>query len=239
MSVRDRVLEMLDWADAREQEFVEGLSPEERQAEGTFQEWSAKDVLGHLVAWKYRLAEMVQAVATGEAPPSFEDFDQENAAIYQEYHPLPLEKVIRRSRQAQQELMRAAGRLDEELLADPERLPWLQGQPLWRRMAGSGFIHPLLHLTEFLRKSGQVGKALALSEQAADYGLRMSEDPEWQGVLHYNLACAYALAGEREQALTRLAEAFRLRPALAKWSRQDPDLASIRENSSFPQSDRP
>ncbi len=235
MTLRDRVLEMLRWADVQEQEFTEGLTAEERQAEGTFEQWSAKDVLGHLAAWKHRLAQMIAAVSAGETPPAYGDFDRENAAIYQEYQPLRLEEVVHRSRQAQDELMRAAGCLDEEVLSDRQRFAWLEGQPLWRRIAGSGFIHPILHMTEYLRASGRVEKSLGLSERAAEYSLHLSEDPEWQGVVQYNLACAYALAGQRDKALNRLDEALRLRPDLAEWSQQDPDLASIRGDPSFPQ----
>lgn len=238
MSLKGWVLGMFEWADAQEQEFVEALTPEERRAEGTFEQWSAKDLLSHLAAWKQRLVEMIAAAAAGEVPPSYEDFEHENAVIYQEYHPLALEEVVLRSRQAHEELMRVAGSLDEEMLTDPRRFAWLQGQPLWRRVTGSGFIHPLQHLTESLIKSGRVERALALGERAAERALQLTEDPQWQGVVHYNLACTYALAGARHEALTRLAEALRLRPDLVDWSRQDPDLASIRDDPSFLQPDR-
>ncbi len=45
----------------------------------------------------------------------------------------------------------------------------------------------------------------------------------------YHLACAEALAGRREQALSHLSRAIELRPDLAQHARDDEDLASLRE----------
>ncbi|MEW6567619.1 MAG: ClbS/DfsB family four-helix bundle protein [Chloroflexota bacterium] len=233
MQLKDRLLDLLRWADAREQAFAAGLSSDERQAVGSFEHWSAKDLIAHLAAWKQRLADQIAAVVAGEAPSSYEDIDHENAAIYREYHPLPWDEVMRRSRLAQQNLTSAAERFDERQLAEPLRSPWLRGQPLWRRIAGTGFIHPMVHWSQFLGESGKVDQALALSEQAAEQASPLSDTPEWQGLTLYNLACAYALAGAKNKAPARLKEALHLRPDLVEWSKQDPDLASIRDDPSF------
>lgn len=55
---------------------------------------------------------MITAVATGEAPPSFEESDREKAAICREYQPLPLEEVILHFRRAQQDIMMSASQVD-------------------------------------------------------------------------------------------------------------------------------
>jgi hypothetical protein len=63
--------------------------------------------------------------------------------------------------------------------------------------------------------------------------MALDESPSWQGVAVYNLACFYALAGEKEQSISNLKEALRLNPALTDWSKQDPDFDSIREDSEY------
>ena len=51
--------------------------------------------------------------------------------------------------------------------------------------------------------------------------------------MRYNLACHYALAGEKERAIAGLGAALASNPGLAEWSQQDPDLASIRDEPGY------
>jgi hypothetical protein len=53
----------------------------------------------------------------------------------------------------------------------------------------------------------------------------------------YNLACAEALAGSGEDALTHLAEAVAGDPRAREWAQTDADLASIRDDPRFPGGD--
>lgn len=50
----------------------------------------------------------------------------------------------------------------------------------------------------------------------------------------YHLACAEALAGRADDALSHLSRAVELRPDVAKHAREDDDLASLRELPGFP-----
>ena len=52
------------------------------------------------------------------------------------------------------------------------------------------------------------------------------------GVL-YNLACAEALLGERDEAIGHLRAALEERPAFAESARDDSDFESIRDDSRF------
>jgi hypothetical protein len=49
----------------------------------------------------------------------------------------------------------------------------------------------------------------------------------------YNLACFFALIGEKEKALNNLKTAFIARPDLIEWSKNDNDLDALREDSDF------
>jgi hypothetical protein len=45
----------------------------------------------------------------------------------------------------------------------------------------------------------------------------------------YNVACAHAVAGRLDRARPLLRTAFRVRPDLAEFARNDPDLVQLRE----------
>jgi predicted Zn-dependent protease len=76
---------------------------------------------------------------------------------------------------------------------------------------------------------GQGGYATKLQEEAAALLAELSENSSWQGIIRYNLACHYALIGETDRAIEGLREALLLNPELTEWSKQDSDLASIRD----------
>jgi hypothetical protein len=61
----------------------------------------------------------------------------------------------------------------------------------------------------------------------------LAETPENAGT-HYNLACAHARAGRDDVALDYLRRAVELQASFAEYAQSDGDLASIRENESFP-----
>lgn len=84
------------------------------------------------------------------------------------------------------------------------------------------FFPALPHMRE-----GDYAKARAIIEE----GLRAKpEDP----ALLYNLACAEALDGARDEALEHLRAAVILRPELRASAREDDDLAAIRADPRFP-----
>ena len=70
---------------------------------------------------------------------------------------------------------------------------------------------------------GMLGKPLAA----------LDDGPTWIGTAHYNVACSYSLLGNREEAIKELGEALALRPDLIEWSKQDPDLETIRGEAGY------
>ncbi len=63
----------------------------------------------------------------------------------------------------------------------------------------------------------------------------LAETPDNAGTL-YNLACALSRAGRREEALARLREAVAGEDRFLELAQTDDDLASIRDDPSFPRS---
>src|SRR5574339_753882 len=66
-----------------EQEFIAALSDEERNADGTFEIWTAKDSIAHNAYWRKHHAEDVLAVLAGKTPTHTEE--QINDEIYSRY----------------------------------------------------------------------------------------------------------------------------------------------------------
>jgi len=67
---------------------------------------------------------------------------------------------------------------------------------------------------------------------------RYAELPD-QASVAYNLACAESRAGRNDDALAHLAKAIALQPSFATTAQDDPDFASIRDDSRFPQAPAP
>jgi len=70
-------------------------------------------------------------------------------------------------------------------------------------------------------------KAIAVFEE------HLAETPD-SGATLYNLACALARAGRRDEALARLREAIALEDRFLAFAQTDDDLASIRDDPAFP-----
>jgi tetratricopeptide (TPR) repeat protein len=52
-------------------------------------------------------------------------------------------------------------------------------------------------------------------------------------MIHYQLACYHALAGDRDEALTHLERAAERDPRAKEWARDDRDLDPIRDDARF------
>ena len=59
-------------------------------------------------------------------------------------------------------------------------------------------------------------------------GRLLGDDPHWTGALDYNAACIFARAGKLDGAFGLLEAALAQRKDLIEWSKQDPDLVSLR-----------
>jgi len=70
-------------------------------------------------------------------------------------------------------------------------------------------------------------KAIGLLEE------HLAETPD-SGITAYNLACALARAGRREEALERIRQAATMEDRFLEMAQTDDDLVSIRDDPSFP-----
>ena len=233
MEAKTKLLDLLKRGYDEEREFVSNLGQEERSAVGAPDHWSARDVVAHNAIWKQREAHGFSAARRGETPLKHDDFNHANAEIFEAYRAKSWAEVLQLSDRAQAELVEQTQALSEEDLVDPQKSPWQDVRPPWRRIAGSGTIHPVMHLADLYVERGDSEFATQMLEAAVQLLTGLDDSPEWCGLTVYNLACHYALSGHKERAIGKLREALQLNAALTEWSKEDPDFALIREDPGY------
>ena len=222
------LLDLLKQAREMEMDFVNALSGQERARIGTLEDWSAKDVISHIAAWKARMADNLLAVSESRSPTRPEDLDHENAILFKEYRDKTWDEVLRVATGAFQRVVAQVEVLGEQELVSCEKFPWQGERPLWRLIVGSGCIHPIAHMAEFHRNQGNREQAGKMIGEMARSMVDLDDGSLWQGAVKYNLACHYSLLGARVKAIRELQESLVLDPGLTDWSKQDPDLDAIR-----------
>jgi len=136
--------ELLDTIQHEAQEwehFLDEVGEGRMEQPGATGEWTFKDVVAHLSAWRSRSLSYLEAVRNDQTPSSqfwpagWDEEDEEelekiNQWIYEENHDRSLHDILNESRQQfrhMRELMRA---IPEDKLFDPNRFDWLDGGTL-------------------------------------------------------------------------------------------------------------
>ncbi|MCM8776149.1 MAG: hypothetical protein NC930_07380 [Candidatus Omnitrophica bacterium] len=88
------------------------------------------------------------------------------------------------------------------------------------------FVDALIPLAEAYTRKGLYRKGLKVDKLLSKL---CKDDP----IIHYNLACSYALLGHKKSALRALAEAIRLGYRDLGYLRRDPDLKNLHQDSKF------
>jgi hypothetical protein len=207
-----------------EREIFGSIEPEVRDRPMRPNDWSPKDHQAHLTAWKEIQAERLRALATGEAAPfTGRETDEINAELQ-----------ATRAGWAWDAIADEADKVTDELVAEiegagPSTVKGTEG--LVGQIFGNGAAHALTHFGWLVQ--GDVGvneqRVAAFVDEherhLASPGLSDSD----RGVGLYNLACAHAVAGRLDRARPLLRTAFELRPDLAEFAKEDPDLVELRE----------
>ena len=113
-------------------EFLAGLTPDQLTQAGALGDWSAKDVMAHLLEWEGMVLHWYQAGTKGQTPitPSEEynwgQLPQLNQAIYLKHCDRPLAEV-------QQEYQASYKKVMKTLRAIPEAELFTRGQFAWTR----------------------------------------------------------------------------------------------------------
>jgi tetratricopeptide (TPR) repeat protein len=153
--------------------------------------------------------------------------------IFDKYQSQSLEEILVLSATALAELKEAVQDVEPELETIGFNPPPSQEEPLWVRVGGNGYIHPMLHLISYANKRGDSARHRHLNLTMAEKCMALDDSPHWQGTTIYNLAGYHSQAGETEKAIELLSSALELRPSQIDWSRKDPDLDPIRSDPAY------
>ena len=233
MGLKQKLLRAIERTYEEERALVANLSDEERSAASTYEQWSVKDAIAHIAAWKEKRAQSMAAISRGEPVPAARDYEEVNVEIFAANQDRSWDKVLAYSQRAYDSLAESLETVPEADLVSRETSAEQQDRPLWRTIAGTGCTHPMLHLAELYMGRGQAGRGVRLAEETSDMLLQLDDSPNWRGLVRYNLACLYAISGQQEMAIGQLRRALQLNPDLTEWSNEDPDLVSIREHPDY------
>lgn len=166
MNLRTELLNLLELAYEEERIFASVVSQVERHTSGSYAQWSIKDVIAHVAAWRHRTAQELAAAAFGTDRPEGDNLEQINVAIFEQHHHCPWGDVVRYSEMAYEALCELVKTIPEDILLSVQAIEWYKG-PVWRLALDDGYSHPHLHLYECYERRGAVDRAADVQKEAA------------------------------------------------------------------------
>jgi hypothetical protein len=220
--LRDDILETLEVTQDVEREVFDAVPPGARDRISVG-EWSPKDVVAHLAAWRDRQVTRMEREGRGEPPDTSgnQETDVINAQLHDERAGWTWDQALGEATASWTRLSRAVR------AANPDRLTGVEG--LIGGIMGNGPSHDLEHLPAVARIAGREQRVEDLTERITAVAQRGAFPDNDAGTLIYNLACWASLDGRLETARSLLTRAFRLRPDLIEYAPSDNDLAALHE----------
>ena len=211
--------------------FEQGLTEKQKEEKGSFEKWSAKDVLSHLVFWGNHFNSQAEKAKSGEKVPLAGDyFDQVNDGVLIEHMEQPFSEALADINKSFEESTAILESFSADELNDKEKFEHLNGRTLMDRALGTLGWHITHHISDFYVKNGRAEKAIELQEK---YTMKLRDFPAWEANAIYNLACFFAQIGNKEKAINNLKTAFIIRPDLIEWAKNDTDLEPLRKDLDF------
>ena len=230
VDLKTRMIQLLDLEYSFRQQFLTDFSGDADQRSGTWEQWSLKDELAHIIAWQLNSLARLAALIHAEPVPDFSDYERLNRAIFDTNRDRMLADIVAESDRARADFITLIQAVSAEDLAQPGRFSDQEARSLADQILNNGFEHPIVHYADFYQQRGELAKGTELYQASV---AAVADWPEQYGNARYNLACFYALTGQTELALSELREALQLRPNLIEWSKQDTDLASLRADPAY------
>ena len=227
--LKTRLMQLLDLEHAFQQQLFADF-PGEAERSGTWEKWSLKDELAHIIAWQLNSLARIAALMHAEPVPDFNDYERLNRAIFDTNRDRSLAEIVAEGDRARADFVALIRSVPEDDLAVPGRFGDSEGRSLADQILNNAFEHPIVHYADFYQQRGELARGTQLYQAGV---AAVADWPEQYGNARYNLACFYALSGQIELALAELREALQLRPNLIEWSKQDPDLAALRTEPAY------
>jgi hypothetical protein len=222
------LVELLEATRATERDLYAILPAETRDATGTIGEWSAKDVLAHLGAWRAIEARRLEATARNEPfspgdPDTHERIDDSNARLYAERAGWSWDRVDAQADASVEALIEAINLSNHDVLCECDGT--VAG------IGANGANHAMAHLSDVVRLAATEAAAEryhAFAHELEAILARRHLRPRDSGVMLYNIACHHAVTGDLDEARRLLRVAFSLHPVLKDAAPNDPDLTALR-----------
>ena len=232
--LKARLAALLRQGHADERAFGETLTQAERERVGTVDAWAPKEIIAHLGYWRERESERAQARARGEDGPALDDFLTMNTESFADLATHSWDQAIERSRQSVEALIATVEALPDAVLFGPARLSAESGGVrLLETIINNGYTHPEQHLAEMSAAHGDAAGAAAIYRRMLNAIIALDAGPLVAANARYNLACALAASGPRDEVISLLRQSFADNPRLIAWSRQDTDLDPLREDPDY------
>jgi hypothetical protein len=126
---------------------VEGLGAEERELPGVCHEWSAKDVMAHLVEWKKMFLRWYEEGLRGGTPPTpaedlkWTETPALNDRIFRKWKDERWEVILAEFESTYAAMLELTRSISEENLFRKQLYPWLRVWPLSRWIAAQTGSH--------------------------------------------------------------------------------------------------
>jgi len=230
MTTAQSMIEALSVEYKVERDFIDALPSASRTSHGTPEAWSALDLQGHITAWKHQTVLRLRNDPAAIVEGSEQETDQANAEFFDSFANRSWDGILQDTETTHQELIDELDKLSEADLKQTDWFGWQDSLPLWRRLASTLLIHPWMHLAEHAIEAGDHEAAQSLADAMLSRLISLSDTAVWLGALYYNTACISARNGALDKAFSQLETALGHRKDLIPWSKEDPDLISLRSD---------
>jgi tetratricopeptide (TPR) repeat protein len=224
-----KLLQIIEWVYREEKTLVDKLTDEEIAETGTFNKWTAKDIIAHNSFWKLLRAKSIDDVLKGKSPAEIGDFQKINEEVFKEYINYSWDDIINYSKEAHNSLVKIVNTAASADLNSEKTFPLQGNMPIWKIIIIYCCLHPLSHFDKYYVNRDQTYYAINIWKEAVNLMERLPASSGIIGNAKYNLSRHYALSGQKFIAVRTLNQAIKLNPNLIKRSTEDPDLSSIKD----------
>jgi len=216
-----------------ERDLFAGIPAGLREAAGTIGEWSPKDVMAHVAAWRAIEARRLEARAGvedprhGTDPATSDPIDEANALLQGRHAGWTWQAIVDEADASVDALISAIERSSTDVLCECD-----DGSVAG--IGANGVNHAVGHLPEIAELAGGRPRFDLFADEVESILGAGHLPPRDSGVILYNIACARALSGELDDARRLLKAAFARRHDLIAAAADDPDLIALRGELSAP-----
>jgi hypothetical protein len=207
-----------------EQEFVERA----RQNESAPVGWPAALLLFHLGMSRERMRNSLNDLSEGREPtPPPANIDEVNDAELPNGIGTPLADAAARADHLLTEIIELYARVGQR------PFQWYLAKDTTEAVLRNSYVHPRIHMFEYLRENGEQDPANQLFEEMFADMQEAAAPPGIMTTARYKLACARSRQGRGDEALKLLEEVLSARPEMKQTAAKDPDLQALREDPRF------